>query len=70
MADENHPEFTPKMKRLRTFSWLFMGIALVLFYLSLRSPEDNEAYTITALIVWGIAFLFHYLLNQEKKKQE
>lgn len=70
MADENHPEFTPKMKRLRTISWIFMGLALVIFYLSLRSPQDNMEYTIGALIVWGIAFLFHYLLQQEKKKQK
>ncbi|MGB3182765.1 MAG: hypothetical protein WBB45_15350 [Cyclobacteriaceae bacterium] len=70
MTNEDHPEYTPKMKRLRIFSWIFMGLALVTFYLSLRSPSDNVEYTVAALAIWSIAFLFHYLLQQEKKKQE
>ncbi|MFA0960988.1 hypothetical protein AB9P05_04230 [Roseivirga sp. BDSF3-8] len=68
MENDQPPHFNQKMKTLRVLSWIFMGIALVIFYLSLRSRYNNLEYTIAALAAWGVAFVFHHLLQKEKKK--
>lgn len=48
-------------KFLKATTWVFMILAVIFFWIGLRSEEDNVDYTIYALIMisiaWGINFL-------------
>lgn len=56
---------------LKVTTWLFMGLAVVFFWLSLRSLTDNMEYTLYALamilIAWGSNFMLKRQENQEGK---
>ncbi|XOV91125.1 MAG: hypothetical protein ACFHWX_13040 [Bacteroidota bacterium] len=52
-------------KYLEILVWVMLFGAVALFWISIRSTEDQMYYTAAALVVWGGAFL----LNRYVKKQ-
>jgi len=52
------------VKILKITTWVFMGFALVFFWLSLRAPEDNLDYTIYAFIMIVVAWGTNYFLKK------
>ncbi|MEO9475812.1 MAG: hypothetical protein ABJG41_09765 [Cyclobacteriaceae bacterium] len=57
-------------KILTTGIWVFIGLAVVFFWLSLRSDAGQVEYSMTALAMWGLGMLFNFLLKKEKKKNQ
>lgn len=49
--------------------WTLMIIAIILFWLSLRSESDNFEFTLAALGVWLITFLLDRYLKNEQEKE-
>lgn len=52
---------------MKTLYWVTLATAVVAFWISLRSDEDQVMYTILALLIWGLAYCFHWL---EKRYSE
>jgi membrane protein DedA with SNARE-associated domain len=57
-------------KLLKAGIWVFIGMALVFFWFSIRSSTDQLQYSITALVLWAIGMLFNYLLKKEREKND
>jgi len=55
------------VKLLKITTWIFMILAIVFFWLSMRMQEDNLEYTIIALAMIVVAWGTNYLI---KKKYE
>ncbi|MFT6866472.1 MAG: hypothetical protein ACJA08_001303 [Cyclobacteriaceae bacterium] len=49
--------------------WVFIGLAVVFFWLSIRSTTDQLQYSITALTLWAIGMLFNYLYKKQNKEE-
>ncbi|MFY0601525.1 MAG: hypothetical protein JXR03_17755 [Cyclobacteriaceae bacterium] len=49
---------------------VFVVLAVVCFWFSIRSSTDQMEYAIAALILWGFSMLFNHLLKKEKRKAE
>lgn len=52
------------VKILKTTTWIFMALAVVFFWTSIRSPTDNLEYTIYALIMIVIAWVTNYFIKK------
>lgn len=57
-------------KILKVITWIFMLLAVVFFWLSLRSTEDNLEYTLYALGMIVIAWITNYLLKKHEAKEK
>lgn len=57
-------------KLLKTITWIFMGLAVVFFWLSLRSTEGNMEYTLYALGMIVTAWVTNYFLRRYEKKEK
>lgn len=56
------------MKKYRNvLVWPIMGVALILFWISLRSKTDQMEYAIYALLAWGLAYLLNKQLREDPK---
>lgn len=53
---------------LKTITWIFIIIALIFFWIGLRSTVDNVQNTLYALAAIAIAWGANYLLKQHEKK--
>jgi len=57
---------------MKAITWLFIGLAVVFFWLSLRMSEDNLEYTLypAAMIAtaWGANFVLKKYEKEEKEK--
>lgn len=52
------------VKILKTTTWIFMALAVVFFWTSIRSPTDNLEYTIYALVMIVIAWVTNYFIKK------
>ena len=59
---------TPRILQITT--WTFMILAVVFFWLGLRSREDNVEYTLYAMGMIIIAWVTNYLLRKHEKKEK
>lgn len=57
-------------KFLKATTWIFMLLAVVFFWLSLRSTEGNMEYTLYALGMIVIAWITNYFLKKHEKKEK
>ncbi|RED97496.1 hypothetical protein [Marinoscillum furvescens] len=57
-------------KALKLFTWLLMGVAVVFFWLSLRSTEGNLEYTLWAMGAIALAWISNYFLRRYEKKEK
>ena len=55
---------------LKTLYWVTLATAVVAFWISLRSEEDQVMYTILALLIWGLAYGFHWLEKRYREGEE
>jgi uncharacterized membrane protein YdbT with pleckstrin-like domain len=55
---------------LKTLYWVTLAVAVVAFWISLRSEEDQIMYTILALLIWGLAYFFHWLEKRYRQEEE
>lgn len=56
---------------LKITTWVFIAVAVVFFWISLRSTEDNLQWTLYAFAAIVIGWTTNYFLKRyEKKKQE
>lgn len=56
------------IKILKMTTWIFMGLAVVLFWLSLRSATGNLEYTIYALVMIVVAWGTNFFLRKYEKE--
>ncbi len=54
---------------LKTLYWVALATALVAFWISLRAEEDQVMYTILALLIWGLAYFFHWLEKRYREEE-
>lgn len=52
------------VKLLKTTTWVFIVLAVIFFWLSLRTTEDNLEYTIYALIMIIAAWGTNYFIKK------
>ena len=57
-------------KALKILTWVLMVVALVLFWLSLRSTEGNFEYTLYALGAVTLGWISNYFLKKYEKETE
>lgn len=57
-------------KVLKILTWVLMVVALVFFWLSLRSTEGNFEYTLYALGAIVLAWISNYFLRKYEKEKE
>ena len=57
------------MKLYKVLTWIFIGLAFIFFFFSLRTKENEIIYTFIALGMWGIAYLLNKFKPGEKKKE-
>lgn len=57
-------------KFLKITTWTFMALAVVFFWLSLRSTEDNMEYTLFALAMIAVAWGTNYVLRKYEKEEK
>lgn len=58
-------------KYRNTIIWSMMGVVIILFWVSLRSPDLQMEFTLAAIGMWGITFLVNRKLkNEEDQKEE
>ena len=55
---------------LKVLTWVLMIVAVVFFWLSLRSTVDNLEYTLYALGAIILAWISNYFLKKYEKKKE
>lgn len=55
---------------LKTATWIFMGLAVIFFWLSLRSTEGNMEYTLYALAMIVVAWIANYFLKKHENGEE
>jgi hypothetical protein len=53
------------IKLLKIATWVFMILAIIFFWLSLRMQEDNLEYTIYALLMILVAWGTNYLIKKQ-----
>lgn len=56
-------------KLLIAVTWTFMALAIVLFWISLRSTTDNMEYTLWALAAIVLAWGANHMLKKMKKEE-
>lgn len=47
--------------------WSLTGVAIIAFWFSLRTTENEMEYTLLALAIWGIAFGVNRIFKNEDK---
>lgn len=52
------------IKILKVTTWIFMGLAVIFFWTSIRSPTDNLEYTLYAFAMILIAWVTNYFLKK------
>ncbi|MFY0607151.1 MAG: hypothetical protein JXR10_10565 [Cyclobacteriaceae bacterium] len=57
-------------KMMKVITWLFIGLSVVFFWLSLRMTEDNLEYTLYAAAMIAIAFGANFLLKKYEKEEK
>lgn len=57
-------------KVLKISTWILMLVALVFFWLSIRSTENNYEYTLIALGTIVLAWIANYFLRIYEKEKE
>lgn len=50
--------------------WGLMGIVIILFWFSLRSPDQQMEFTVAAIGVWGLTYFINRKLKDEEDQQE
>ncbi len=53
------------IKLLKIATWVFIALAIVFFWLSLRMTEDNLEYTIYAMVMILVAWGTNYLIKKQ-----
>lgn len=54
---------------LKTLYWVALATAIIAFWVSLRSEEDQLMYTIFALLIWGVAYFFNWLEKRYREEE-
>lgn len=57
-------------KPLRALTWILMLVAVVFFWLSLRSTEYNLEYTLCALASIVLAWIANFFLRKYEKTEK
>ncbi len=55
---------------MKTITWLFIGLAVVFLWLSLRMTEDNMEYTIYAAAMIATAWGANFVLKKYEKEEK
>ncbi|WP_258104911.1 hypothetical protein [Marinoscillum sp. MHG1-6] len=55
---------------LRALTWGFTIVAIILFWLSIRSENDQVMYTLAALVAWLLGQGAHLWYKKNKPKDE
>ncbi|MEQ8712579.1 MAG: hypothetical protein RIC80_06160 [Cyclobacteriaceae bacterium] len=53
----------------KTLYWVTFATAIVAFWVSIRTEEDQLMYTLFALLIWGIAYFFHWLEKRYRQEE-
>lgn len=57
-------------KLLKTLTWIFIVLAVVFFWLGLRSREADVEYTLYAMGMILVAWVSNYFLKKHEKKEK
>ena len=57
-------------KHRNTIVWSMMGVVIILFWVSLRSPDLQMEFTLAAIAMWGVTFLVNRKLKNEEDQTE
>ena len=57
-------------KYRNTIVWSMMGVVIILFWVSLRSPDLQMEFILAAIAMWGVTFLVNRKLKNEEDQTE
>lgn len=57
------------MKAYSVLSWVFILLAAIFLFFSLRTQSDQILYSLIALGLWGVAYLLNKYKPGENKKK-
>ncbi len=52
----------------RVVVWTLIILAIIAFWISIRSQENQMEYTLAALGLWGLSWLTNKFIKEDKRK--